>query len=92
MTDEKNSSLIAQYRQHLEKLQAEAIEADYDARHPDRNIAINHLLSMLPKMESFIKEGRREKFFRWLGFLQGVLWSFGEFSLNELRGHNRPLE
>ena len=92
MTDEKNFSLIAQYREHLEKLQSKMVETDYDARHCDRVIALNHALSMLPKMESFLKEGRREKFFRWLGFLQGVLWSFGEFSLNELRDHNRPPE
>jgi len=90
MTDENNFSLITRYRQHLKKLRAEAIKTDYDARNPDRKIALNHLLSMLPAMESFAKEGRREKFFRWLGFMQGVLWSLGEFSLNELRDHNRP--
>ena len=90
MTDEKNLSLILQYREHLEKLQAGMIETDYDAHFPSRKNALDHLLLMLPKMESFIKEGRREKFFRWLGFMQGVFWSFGEFSLNELRNHNRP--
>jgi len=64
----------------------------YDDRHCDRRIALNHAFSMLSEMENFLKEGRREKFFRWLGFLQGVLWSFSEFSLNELRNHNRPPE
>lgn len=92
MNDEKNFSLVAQYKEHLEKLHAELIETDYNAKSPDRKIALDHLLAMLPKMESFIKEGRREKFFRWLGFMQGVLWSFGEFSLNELRDHNCPPE
>jgi hypothetical protein len=90
MTDEKNFSLIAQYREHLEKLKAENIKIDYDAYSPSREDALNHLLSMLPKMEEFIREGRREKFFRWLGFIQGVLWFSGEFSLNDLRNHNRP--
>lgn len=90
MTDEKNFSLIAQYRECLEKLKAKAVETDYDACSPSRETALNHLLLMLPKMEEFIREGRREKFFRWLGFMQGVLWSLGEFSLNDLRDHNRP--
>ena len=91
MTDEKNLSLIAQYREHLEKLKAETVETDYDACcSPNRETALNHLLSMLTKMEEFVREGRREKFFRWLGFLQGALWLLGEFSLNDLRDHNRP--
>lgn len=92
MTNEKCLEVIARYRERLEKLQVEAIETDYDAKGPDRKIALNHSLSMIPQMEQFIQQGRREKFFRWLGFTQGVLWSFGEFSLNELRDHNRPPE
>lgn len=89
MTDEKIFSVLKEYREHLEKLGAKMREIDYDSRLPDKRIALNHLLSMIPKMEKFIKEGQREKFFRWLGFMQGVLWSFGEFSLNDLRDHNR---
>ena len=27
---------------------------------------------------------------RWLGFMQGVLWAQGSFTLNELRQHNAP--
>lgn len=89
MTDEKIFSILKKYREHLEKLKVELIETNYNARSPDRQIALSHLLSMIPKMEEMIKEGRREKSFRWLGFMQGVLWSFGEFSLNDLRDHNR---
>lgn len=89
MTDERNFSLIAQYREHLEKLGAKVVETDYDACLQSRENALSHLLSMLNKMEEFVREGRREKFFRWLGFMQGVLWSLGEYSLNDLRDHNR---
>ncbi len=32
------------------------------------------------------------KFNRWLGFLQGIFWSLGEFSLDDMRDHNRPKE
>ena len=90
MTDEKNLSLITQYCEYLKKVKAEAIETDYDAYLPDRKIALNHLFSMLPKMEGFIRKGRREKNFRWLGFMQGVLWSLDEFSLNDCCNHNKP--
>lgn len=28
------------------------------------------------------------KFFRWLGFMQGILWASGDFTLNDMREHN----
>lgn len=49
-----------------------------------------HLKEMLPKMKVFLGEGRRDKFFRWLGFVQGSLWTLGEFTLEELCNHNKP--
>lgn len=61
MTYEKNLSLIAQYRQHLGKLEAKMVATDYDARHPNKKVALDHLLSMLPQMQIFIEEGRRKK-------------------------------
>ena len=33
-----------------------------------------------------------EKKLRWLGFIQGVLWCYGEFSLDELKRMNMPDE
>lgn len=92
MTDEKCLALLIKYRERLKEIGAVSQEVDYNGKLPIDQTAFNHLLSMLPKMEEFIKDGRREKFFRWLGFMQGALWSFGEFSLNELRNHNRPPE
>jgi hypothetical protein len=44
---------------------------------------------MLDKMEGFISENRMDKVFRWLGFLQGFLWSQKIYTLAELTGHNR---
>jgi hypothetical protein len=47
---------------------------------------------MLDKMLEFIRENRMEKVFRWLGFVQGVLWAHGIYSLENLQNHNRPSE
>lgn len=33
-------------------------------------------------------QGLWGKFFRWLGFMQGVMWSQGDFTLDDMRGHN----
>ena len=51
--------------------------------------ALAHCHRMLCKMEGFIEEQRMDKVFRWLGFVQGVLWSCGVFTLDELKDHNR---
>lgn len=37
----------------------------------------NHLLTMPDRMLLFLKEGRREKVMRWVGFMQGCLWMEG---------------
>ena len=56
---------------------------------------------MLNKMDGFLDEVLAaddcardftkvwEKFNRWLGFMQGILWCNGDFTLNEMRDHNR---
>lgn len=49
-----------------------------------------HLNYMCVEAQKFVDEGRVEKAMRWLGFLQGVLWESGEFSLDDLKNHSRP--
>lgn len=48
-----------------------------------------HLLEMIPKAILFLKEGRVEKACRWLGFIQGVLWTLDDHTLTELKAFNR---
>ena len=52
--------------------------------------AILHLSSMIPKIKDFLQQNRRDKVFRWLGFIQGVLWAKNIFTLEQLKNHNRP--
>ena len=52
---------------------------------------VEHLLGMIPKMRSMLdlpKLASEAKFMRWLGFIQGVLWQRGWFTLEELKEHN----
>ena len=35
---------------------------------------------------------RREKFMRWLGFVQGVFWCRSVYTIEEMKQHNRPSE
>ena len=56
----------------------------------------NHLVYMLDQMEEMLDSSvfpvtNWDKFNRWLGFVQGLLWAMGEYTLNEMRDHNmRP--
>lgn len=61
--------------------------AELELKHPSPTGA--HLLTMIPKMRVMLADGRREKAMRWLGFMQGVMWVSGEYTLDELKGHNR---
>lgn len=58
-----------------------------------KNERLDHVWNrMLPLTMSFAEEGRTEKAFRWLGFIQGVLWAEGVYSIDELKDHNKPKE
>lgn len=52
--------------------------------------ALKHARHCLDEIEAFVREGRLEKAFRWLGFVQGVLWACRVYDINELKSHNRP--
>jgi len=55
-----------------------------------RRSVLAHCRGMIPKMRAFITEGRMDKAFRWLGFIQGCLWCTGIFCLEDLKNHSRP--
>jgi len=41
---------------------------------------------------NLIPAGRVEKAMRWLGFVQGVLFCFNDFTIDQLKDHSRPDE
>jgi hypothetical protein len=51
--------------------------------------ALAHVSAMLTKMEGFVESGKMEKAFRWLGFVQGVLWVCGVYSIDDMKDDNR---
>lgn len=51
---------------------------------------IDHVKEMIGKIRVFLTEGRREKAFRWLGFIQGVFYSLGVYTIEQMADHNRP--
>jgi len=51
---------------------------------------IAHLKYVCIQGQKFLDEGHAEKSMRWLGFIQGVLWARGMYTLDDLKNHNRP--
>ena len=90
MKVDKVKRVINYYESTLTKLGFRPEEANYNNKLILPSVHMNHILSMLPKMKLFLKENRVEKTMRWLGFVQGVLYSQGLYSIDNLRHHNMP--
>lgn len=90
MTKEKVEQVIATYRRKFEEMGVGKVSYTHDDFLDSPEHGLEHCHAMLDKMEVFIEENRIDKVFRWLGFIQGVLWSQGIYTLTELTGHNLP--
>jgi hypothetical protein len=92
MTGVKIKEVLEVYRLRLEGMGVKPVDFNHVNFYPSLEIALGHCLGMIPKMVEFVDEGRIEKAFRWLGFIQGVLWAHGAYSLEDMKNHNRPAE
>lgn len=79
MTDDKILEVLHRYQKEI-------------TGHPMRMFDdhFSHCAAMIPQMEEFLAEGRRDKVFRWLGFIQGVLYAKGVYTIEQLKDHSRP--
>lgn len=97
MTDQKCREVLDRYEQRIPEFM--------DTFRHGKDGELEHLLEMIPKMRAMLDEAnsewlrqrdfvaaadKREKFMRWLGFIQGTLCSQAVYTLEELKNHNRP--
>lgn len=92
MTLDKVKEISEVYRAKLNDkyryLQAnKASETTYETIDRER---IAHVLYMIDTIQEFCRDGRTEKAMRWLGFMQGVLWTIGVYNLENLKNHCMP--
>ncbi len=91
MTNEKLLEVFSFYRHHLAVLDITPSRWPAEHRCPEYNRPmLEHVLWMLDEATKFVETGRSDKAFRWLGFIQGVLWTCQIFTIEELAKHNRP--
>jgi len=82
MEDEKFIEICELYKENIDVF----FEGSYL---PETYKHLGYMLWMIPQ---FIKEGRKEKANRWLGFVQGTLWAKGFYTIEEMKEHNKPNE
>lgn len=86
-------SVFTQYRETLKGFGIEAHEIkdnDSLASRFSGEEKLAHLAWMCARSIEFASTGGVDKAFRWLGFVQGVLWMSNIYTINELRDHSRP--
>lgn len=89
MTGDQIVAATDRYDRELEKEEIPVAEHPHDIVCMMRRAALAHLRTMFPKMVQFVSEDKIEKAMRWLGFVQGVLWVCGVYTLEQLKADNR---
>lgn len=89
MNAEKVQQAIDIYRKKLEELEVSTTPYPHETLLDSSARGLEHCHQMLDKMEGFLQENKMEKVFRWLGFVQGVLWAEKIYTIAELANHNR---
>lgn len=95
MTRTELIQLLTRYDRELSGSGAQPVRIDRSAKDHAPGDIRDHLLWMIRESQASLREdnafptnGTKEKVMRWLGFIQGVLWCKGEYSIDDLRKHN----
>jgi len=51
---------------------------------------LEHALWMIDNIPEFLDAKRIEKAMRWLGFVQGIFYTEGIYTIEEMKHHNKP--
>lgn len=89
MTESQIRKTIAIYRRKFKEMDIAKKRFTKDGFPALNKEYLAHCHWMLDRMEEFLTEGRPDKAFRWLGFVQGCLWKTFIFTLPEMKNHNR---
>ncbi len=89
MTPERVQRVIDKYRELFGAIGITPQGFPHERLVDSPRSTLQHCYGMLDQMEVFLSEGKMEKVFRWLGFIQGCLWAQGIFSLDVLKEDNR---
>lgn len=89
MTDQKLLETISSYKKLFQEYNITAKRFNHESISTTMEAKLSHCCYMIDKIEGFVAINRIQKAHRWLGFIQGVLWSEKFFSLSKMRRDNR---
>jgi hypothetical protein len=82
--------ILQAVQKYEKRLQPEGIRPERCSKSPDSSVeALNHVSWMIGEIRKQVAAQETEKAMRWLGFVQGVLWTNGVFTIDEMRDDNR---
>jgi hypothetical protein len=87
MSPEKIKELMHYYARAL---QVDPVRGDPAALNRDKDADMRHLVWMCGQVIEFVNTQRMAKANRWIGFIQGVMWSYGVMTIDQMRQHNKP--
>lgn len=87
MTNERLKGVVALYLERWGKVYPPK-RMDTEAFFGDRNTIMAHAMWMCEEALVFIREERFEKANLWLGFVQGLLFCVGHYTIDEMRAHS----
>ena len=96
MTPEK----VIEVAQKMAQLVRDALEPNQNIKssrvdpmkiNPTRLERLRHFFFMCTEIETFVHQGKMNKAMRWLGFVQGMVWTMLPISIDSLKDINRPL-
>lgn len=89
MTPEKIIEIVDRYSDEFQK-NGIAPARSVDPRMPDDVTRLRHASWMCLEVVRMVADGKVEKAMRWLGFVQGAMWSTGFRTIDEMRHDNMP--
>lgn len=85
------NQIIELMRYYTRILGVDPARSDTKSHNRDSNTALRHIVWMCGEVIEFAETQRMAKAHRWIGFIQGVLWSYGVLSIDQMRMHNLPI-
>lgn len=89
MKDETIIALFERYAAELSELEIASQRMPAEEQFHTRIARLAHVTWMCETAKGYVLMGDREKAMRWLGFIQGVLWSDNVKSIDDMKEDNR---
>jgi hypothetical protein len=89
MTHEQHIAVLKRYAEKFTKWSSECCPGNFD-QPPGVGRAVKHINWMIHEMLHRLEahEDRPGQADRWIGFIQGVLWNNGFFTIDDMKAHN----